>query len=149
MGVLRAFLYAPSPRMHRENMTRLGGFVPRLTDAEVMDAAYRHSGGRQNAFAFAQGIVVGALGNLFASALGHFIDRQGPESAADAWWLLVGVLSLGIMASMATGALIRYRQNTQVERLFLNELRRRGGSAIDDANDPDELFEVEPKDDDD
>jgi hypothetical protein len=117
------------------------GLLPKLSAVELIEGAYRRSGGRQASFYFAQGIVVGALGNLFASSLGHFIDRSATSLVwPDLAWSLVGLLSLGVMAGMAWGSTQRYRQNSQVERLFLRELRRRGGTASDDTDDPDELF---------
>jgi hypothetical protein len=141
MGFLRAFFFAPSPRVHRSDLAAVQGLLPNLSAVELIEGAYRRSGGRQASFYFAQGIVVGALGNLFASSLGHFIDRGGGAlRGPDVAWAFVGALSVGVMAGMAWGSVQRYRQNSQVERLFLKELRRRGGSASDDSDDPDELF---------
>jgi hypothetical protein len=144
MGFLRAFFFAPPADVHAEDVRAVEGLLPKLSPLELIEGAYRRSGGRQASFYFAQGIVVGALGNLFASSLGHFIDRVGAWRLPDAAWALIGAVSLGAMAAMAWGAVRRYRQNSQVERLFLRELRRRGGTASDDTQDPDDLFMVGP-----
>ncbi|MES2154157.1 MAG: hypothetical protein V4510_03390 [bacterium] len=142
--VLRAFLFAPSAASHRRDVEEIRGFLPALSTTQVMDSAYRRSGARQSAMGFAQGVVVGALGNLFASALGHFIDRSGstPWAWPDAAWAAIGLVAILVIVSMTIGAFRRYRQNTQVEALFLAEFRRRGGRADDDREDPDELLGV-------
>lgn len=141
MAFLRAFFFAPSKDVHRQDVAAVQGLLPKLSAVELIEGAYRRSGGRQASFYFAQGIVVGALGNLFASSLGHFIDRADiPLAWPDVAWSIVGFVSLGVMVGMAWGSVQRYRQNSQVERLFLRELRRRGGTASDDSDDPDELF---------
>lgn len=140
----RAFLFAPPPDTHRHEVEAIKEFLPKLSTLEVMEGAYRRSAGRQNAFIFAQGAVVGAMGNLFASALGHFIDRSGPWAWRDIPWLGLLALSFGLMASMTYGAVRRYRQNSEVEQVFVAELVRRGGRATDDAGDPDDLLEMGP-----
>ena len=141
MGYLRSFLFAPSARIHAQDTKAIRLLLPKLPASELIEGAYRRSDGRQASFYFAQGIVVGALGNLFASSLGHFIDRSaGPWNWPDVAWGFVGVLSIGVMVAMTAGSVSRYRHNSQVEQLFLQELRRRGGSANDDRDDPDELF---------
>lgn len=139
-GLIRAFLLAPSQAEHRRHRAAVAAFLPNLSDAAVMESAYRHSGTRQTAFAFAQGAVVGTMGNLFASALGHWIDRgtAGGSPMADAAWTLVGVISIGVIASTTWGALRRFRFNTEIENLFLVEVRRRGGILADETADVDE-----------
>jgi hypothetical protein len=144
MGFLRSFFFASSPRIHAQDLAAIQGLLPKLPAGEVIEGAYRRSGGRQASFYFAQGIVVGAMGNLFASSLGHFIDRVGAWSGSDLAWAGVGILALAAMAAMAWGAARRYRQNSQAESLFLGELRRRGGMASDDTEDPDELLLTGP-----
>lgn len=147
MGFLRSFFFAPSPRSHVQDVKVIAGLLPRLPAAEVIEGAYRRSGGRQASFYFAQGVVVGAMGNLFASSLGHFIDRPGgPWTGPDSAWTALGVATLAAMGAMAAGAVRRYRQNAQVEAMFLAELRRRGGAASDDVEDPDELLLTGPED---
>lgn len=140
-STLRAFLFAPARRAHAADLAQLQGVVKRLSAATLIDAAYRRSGGRLTAFLFAQGVVVGAMGNLFASALGHFVDRGAQAFAwPDAAWILIGCLSLGLIVLMTIGALRRYRQNAEVEAVLVGELHRRGGASIDDAADPEELM---------
>jgi len=105
-----------------------------------MESAYRHANSRQTAFAFAQGAIVGTLGNLFASGLGHWIDRgwSPPFTLGDGIWILVGLVSLGTIVSMTAGAIRRFRQNTEIEAMFLNEVHRRG-LVSEGPEDPDEL----------
>lgn len=142
--MLRSFLFAPAHAVHRRELRQMGSFLPKLSASEVMEGAYRRSASRQNAFVFAQGAVVGAMGNLFASALGHFIDRAGALNWRDGLWALLLVGSAGLIISMTWGAVRRYRQNSEVEALFVQELVRRGGMATDDKGDPDELLEMGP-----
>ncbi|MEA3203610.1 MAG: hypothetical protein QOI63_1289 [Thermoplasmata archaeon] len=145
MGFLRAFFFAPSNHVHAQDVEAIRGLLPRLSAVEVVEGAYRRSGGRQASFFFAQGILIGAMGNLFASSLGHFIDRgAGAWGLPDTAWAGVGLLSLGAMATMTWGAVRRYRQNAHVEALFLQELRQRGGAASDDSQDPDDLVARSP-----
>ncbi|MFO1532679.1 MAG: hypothetical protein ABR562_03125 [Thermoplasmatota archaeon] len=142
-GLLRAFLLAPSRAEHRRHQDAVAAFMPHLSDAEVMEAAYRHSGARQTAFAFAQGAVVGTMGNLFASAVGHFIDRgAGTPTGGDAAWAALGLASILLIGSTTWGALRRHRLNTEIERLFLREARRRGGTFAEETADVDEPDEA-------
>ncbi len=148
MGLLRAFLYAPSRRSHAGEVARLQALLPNLPTPEVVESAYRRSAGRLNALFFAQGVVVGALGNLFASAVGHFIDRPAGLQAwawQDDAWVAIGVLSILVMATMAAGAFQRLRQDHRVEAMFLAELTRRGGTATDDGGDPEDLVASGPR----
>jgi hypothetical protein len=139
-GVFRSFVFAPSRASHEADLQRIRALAGRLSTGEVVESAYRRSSGRLNAFFFAQGVVVGAMGNLFASALGHFIDRPANAAAwQDEAWIAVAAVSLGLMLTMGAGAMRRYRQNGEVERLFLAELQRRGGESSDDSLDPDDL----------
>lgn len=140
LGALRTFLFAPAPAAHQAEMRALAKLLPQFSDGTVIDAAYRRSQSRQVAFTFAQGVVVGALGNLFASAVGHFIDRAAaPWSVPDSLWTIAAMLSLALMGSMTWGAVRRHRQNAEAERLFLAEVQRRGGLALEEA-DPDDVF---------
>jgi hypothetical protein len=143
-GLTRAFLFAPSREHHETDLHRIEAALPRLSDADLMDAAYRRSGSRQAAFAFAQGAVVGTLGNLLASAVGHFIDRAGAWTRGDTAWLSLGVTALGVVVLMTVGALRRHEQNLAVEARFLVELRRRGFEVESASDDPDELLGLGP-----
>ena len=131
-GIVRAFLFGPSHAEEEAHRASVERTLPDLPDPLVAESAYRHSGSRQASFAFAQGAVVGALGNLLASSIGHFVDDAGHSGARDAIWGVLGVVSLAIIASTTMGALRRFRFNTQVEDLFVHELQRRGdpGAAL-------------------
>jgi len=146
LGFLRAFFFAPSSHIHDQDVEAIHAVLTQLPASEIIEGAYRRSGGRQASFYFAQGIVVGALGNLFASFVGHFIDRVGRWTLGDTLWCAVGGLSVLVMTTMTWGAVRRYRQNAQVEALFLNELKRRGGTASNDSDNPDDLFLAVPGD---
>lgn len=145
MGMLRAFLYAPSGKAHQIEVARVQGSVAQLRTVELVELAYRRSAGRLNALFFAQGVVVGALGNLFASALGHFIDGPVGLTPRDGAWIGIGVLSLTVMATMAAGAVRRLRQDHRLEAVFVAELTRRGGTAADDAADPEGFMASPPR----
>jgi len=145
MGLLRAFLYGPSRRTQRFEYEATARIVGTLGTVELVEAAYRRSAGRLNALFFAQGVVVGALGNLFASAAGHFIDRAGRWVWQDDVWLGMALLTLFVMTTMAVGALERLRQDHRLEGLFTAELKRRGGAVTDDASDPEELLARGPR----
>jgi hypothetical protein len=139
--MLRAFLFAPSKAEHERFKSAMQGMLPKFPLGSVSEAAYRHAGAQANAFAFAQGVVVGALGNLFASSIGHWIDRPAgtPFMWGDAAWTAIGLASLLVIASMTWGALRRWRFNREIGDLFLGELRRRGLHVTESGDDPDEL----------
>ena len=139
-GLLRAFLFAPNPAEHVRYRKALERLLSGLPDSVVVESAYRHASTRQAAFAFAQGAIVGTMGNLFASSLGHWIDRRGSLNftLGDGVWTLVGLAALGTIVSMTAGAIRRFHQSTEIEAIFLAEARRRG-LVSEGSEDPDEL----------